>query len=1311
MHRLRCLLVVAAAAAAAPAQDGGRVRGDSTQTRTRLAETEQKLLGGKPAEAADDLLKLLDDAGDDLVSTDGVTYRPARWVAQTLLAKLPPDVLRTVRGRIDGPAARLLDQGKAARDRRPLRLLLDRYFVARPAEDALLLLGDLLFERGEFRAAAAAWRKLLPDAPADEPAFPDPTADPAAVRAKLALALVFAGDLDQAQAELATLRNKHPKAAGPLAGRTGPYLDTLMPMLAAPPRVPPDATPGGDWTTFAGSAARTGAATDRLSRYWSPSPTWRTPIPPAGGPPPGRTRPFASASRACTFHAVVLGGTAYITDPVRVIGFDLRTGRSSVGFDLSDQFDGLDLALPPAGSADYTLTAAEGRLYARLGRPEIPPPADPAAKPGPASLLVGLAPNATGTLAHLWSLPPPAGAEGVVATWEAAPVVANGRIYAAVARVEGTRVVHSVAAYADPPGRPLWVTDVAESPTATTRTRPEPLTLAGDVLVFCSHSGVVATVDAFTGRPAWAHRYRPGTPPGPNRDLCPAVAADGRVFAAPADAGAVFALDAGTGKPLWDVDGLAVDQLIGVSRGRLVAALDKPVKGVRGFHLATGATTPPHGWRTHDDPKLGSFGRGLVSEELILWPTQGQAGTYLLHAADGTNAAGWQTLREARGNLAYADGVLVAATPTEVMGFVADRDELDDRRKAVAARPGDGHAVAELALALGDAGRWDEANAAWATTGEAARRIGENLTDRAERAADRGHAAEAAALFRASLAAPIPDALRVRAAARVAVLDPGGKVPPRLADGWVLASNGRPVRLREYVADPAAAATDRVPAGVSLPVRRPPTDWTPSAATPIAPPVRVAKRVFFPTPQCVPLKPFAGETGLPGLGAGTAEANRHLIVTDGRAVYGYRPGAERPSWLAELPAGLSVSHAAADGDRLILTGPRGVVPVRLADGVLGRAVLIPDTDPLPATGGFVTPRWSGPPPPAAELSGFVLAGSRLVARLGDHHLVGIDPTAGRVAWLLDGTGRPRFTPYPFATAPGFTPHLGTDGRYVVAQLTTGKRVAVSGDSGRMSDPVPTALVPWSAPPALAPDGGLVVADGPGTLRLLNDPGTGSVGWTFDAEAEASWTGRPPVARWLNGSVLTIAYRNYGVEVNRLRADRAVLWQPRGRSGGPVLLPEPDLEPWAADADEEYVYLPAGGRLTAVVWRTGRPAWAADLAGLVGPGAEGTAWAVRAGRRAVFAYPTAAVPFDPPADVAVRAAARFLGAPLAGRLPAAAAGVYDAWASRSVPVLVFDPATGEALQRLDLPAAGPAVGVHLGPDAAVVATAGAVYWLE
>src|SRR5215208_2925253 len=104
------VLLTATVACAQPggpsAPDPATLRGDSTQTRKRLAEAEQKLIGGKAADAADDLQRLIDESGDDLINLDGngKEYRSARWVAHALLAQLPPDVRKAYQDRIDQPA-------------------------------------------------------------------------------------------------------------------------------------------------------------------------------------------------------------------------------------------------------------------------------------------------------------------------------------------------------------------------------------------------------------------------------------------------------------------------------------------------------------------------------------------------------------------------------------------------------------------------------------------------------------------------------------------------------------------------------------------------------------------------------------------------------------------------------------------------------------------------------------------------------------------------------------------------------------------------------------------------------------------------------------------------------------------------------------------------------------------------------------------------------------------------------------------------------------------------------------------------------
>ena len=62
------------------------------------------------------------------------------------------------------------------------------------------------------------------------------------------------------KAELARLKAEHPNAAGRLAGKDGPFATTLQTLIDRPPSFPTEATGDGEWTAFAGSAARDGRA-------------------------------------------------------------------------------------------------------------------------------------------------------------------------------------------------------------------------------------------------------------------------------------------------------------------------------------------------------------------------------------------------------------------------------------------------------------------------------------------------------------------------------------------------------------------------------------------------------------------------------------------------------------------------------------------------------------------------------------------------------------------------------------------------------------------------------------------------------------------------------------------------------------------------------------------------------------------------------------------------------------------------------------------------------------------------------------------
>lgn len=1241
--------------------DGTVLRGHSDRTYKRLAEAERKLLAGKPADAAEDIRRVVDEAGDDLVSADGRRFRPARVVAQSIFVRLPTAVLRGYRDQVDGPARQLVDAGTKARDPRPLRTAVERYFVSRPAEQALFLLGELAFERGEFRTAEGYWRRLLPNPdPAGDPSYPDPKIDPAAVRARVVLSAVFLGELDRARTELAALRAEYPQATGRLAGKDGPLVDTLQTLLDGPPVVVAEPVSGGGWTGFAGGPARDSRVSGRLPYYWPHRPTWSVPFPRDDTKP--RVFPGISPASAVAFHPVVLDGVAYVADPVRVYGFDVKTGQPQFFYDLRGDTDAgrllaLRVSMPPRDVADYTLTAANGRLYARLGWPDIAPVSTTA---GPRSWLVGLAPPAgpqpNAALEVRWKLPPPTPAD-TSATWEAAPVAAEGRLYAAFARGDGTRVVHAVACFTDPPSEvPIWVAELCDAgaPTAP-RYRPEPLTLAGGNLVYCSHTGVAVALDIHTGRPTWAFRYPRANRPLPSatHDVCPAVSADGRVFLAPADADHVFALDAETGRQIWQSEPVQVDQLLGVARGRLIVTVAGPQRGIRGLDVVTGSDREPLGWRTHDDPRLKSFGRGLLSDDLVVWPTQ--EAVYFLSPSDGLPVR--PPIRRPLGNLAFAEGVVLAATPTELWGYVPDTEptSLDTPR----------------------------ARAEW-------------FADQAEVAMKSGDHDTARRQWIQSLGDAVPISWRARAAGRLLSLEPTGggaaaqarffsSLPQAssLEAEWVSGPNGIPVRLGHLAGRHFGTPRSSLPSAPSRPaIRRYPSVSDEDTLHSLGQDVSVDRMQRLPG---IPLHPFADPAG-------------GIFTSDGSHVYAMRPDAHAPAWVAPLPGELAVTHVALIGDSVLSAGPRGVVRHRLTDGEREWFFRLPDADPIPSRGPQTVPRT---PIPNAfpTLSAFTLAGSRLVARVGAHHLIGLDLATGDVSWMLDGRGQNHFTQFSLDTDPRFSEALYADDSHVIVQLSNGLRWTIEAESGRVNAVVRTSLVEWSGPPISVGPNRVAVADGPGLVRVM-DPTRNREWWSVDLGSPTSLTGRPPQFRVVRGGLVVATFRNHGVEVERIAPGGGRVWR-----GVPALLPAGDIDLSASDSDGVHLFVPAEGRVHALRLSDGEEAWGADLAAIT---EIRSGWQVQAGRKIVIAYPTEAAPEEPVSTVARRMMSSLVWP---WRLPGLTAGLYDAWAARTAPILALNAETGRIVGRLDLRARGPTVVADIGPERAVIATAGALYRIK
>src|SRR5436190_1727961 len=116
---------------------------------------------------AEEYYRMTQDSGDALVTIadpKGVATasEQVRRLCHRRLAALPKATLQTYRQRVDAEAWALLEQGKRSRSPVPLRRLVDDLFCSTPGDQALDLLGDLCFERGQFEEARHWWSLLVP---------------------------------------------------------------------------------------------------------------------------------------------------------------------------------------------------------------------------------------------------------------------------------------------------------------------------------------------------------------------------------------------------------------------------------------------------------------------------------------------------------------------------------------------------------------------------------------------------------------------------------------------------------------------------------------------------------------------------------------------------------------------------------------------------------------------------------------------------------------------------------------------------------------------------------------------------------------------------------------------------------------------------------------------------------------------------------------------------------------------------------------------------------------------------------------------
>jgi outer membrane protein assembly factor BamB len=210
--------------------------------------------------------KVLDEAGDTLMTRDGRTYASLAEQVEQTIVKLPRQALETYRASADGDAQALLAAAGAEGEEQALAQIVRRFFLSSQGDDAAYKLACLALDRHDFVAASRMLTKILDN-------HPDPSTPKAQILLRLAVAAAHMGD--RQAAEQALTRLAATEGPRPTAG----VVDLVSADVKAASGIAASRTgPGSkDWHLSLGNAARAGhmlglptdATSRTLTELWS----------------------------------------------------------------------------------------------------------------------------------------------------------------------------------------------------------------------------------------------------------------------------------------------------------------------------------------------------------------------------------------------------------------------------------------------------------------------------------------------------------------------------------------------------------------------------------------------------------------------------------------------------------------------------------------------------------------------------------------------------------------------------------------------------------------------------------------------------------------------------------------------------------------------------------------------------------------------------------------------------------------------------------------------------------------------------------
>jgi outer membrane protein assembly factor BamB len=205
------------------------------------------------------------------------------------------------------------------------------------------------------------------------------------------------------------------------------------------------------------------------------------------------------------------------------------------------------------------------------------------------------------------------------------------------------------------------------------------LTLAEGTLYFNTNLGAIASLSVQDGHIRWLTTYPRAKRSDNNahlfRDLNPCVYYRGTLYAAPTDSPQIFALDAMTGLVRWASSPALSDvvHLLGVAQGSLIAS----GKQLWWLDAESGKTVI----RFPDSNESLGFGRGLLTGDVVLWPTREELYVFLQNQSPASDANAKPQMprdpirlkdysdRIVGGNLVAAGDYLLLATSDYIWAF------------------------------------------------------------------------------------------------------------------------------------------------------------------------------------------------------------------------------------------------------------------------------------------------------------------------------------------------------------------------------------------------------------------------------------------------------------------------------------------------------------------------------------------------------------------------------------------------------------------------------------------------------------------